>query len=258
MCREEESMSNQPPTVLVERRGPVGIATLNRPEKLNAMNAQLSAELIRAIDDFEADDEILAIVFTGAGERAFSAGGDMTEVRQRLGPNATRSSGPSVGARIRECRKPTLAAIRGYCYGGAANTVINCDIRICGDDAKFRFIAASYGLPAAGAMLPRIVGEAKAKELLFTTDVVAAAEALRIGLANQVMPPAEVLNHTVAMAERIAANSPAAVAAIKQVVNVALPVEAAVAREAELAHELSATEDTAGRFRTAAARVVGR
>jgi enoyl-CoA hydratase len=197
-------------------------------------------------------------VLTGAGERAFSAGGDMTEVRQRLGPNATRSAGPSVGGRVRECRKPVLAAIRGYCYGGAANTVINCDIRICGDDAKLRFIAASYGLPAAGAMLPRIVGEAKAKELLFTTDVVDAAEALRIGLANQVVPSADVLDVTVAMAQRIAENSPQAVAAIKQVVNLALPVDAAVAREAEYARELGGSDDTAGRFHSAAARIVGR
>jgi enoyl-CoA hydratase len=251
-------MPSESTVVLVERRGPVGVAILNRPEKLNAMNAELSAALIEAIDDFEADDQILAIVLTGAGERAFSAGGDMTEVRHRLGPNASRSAGPSVGGRVRECRKPTLAAIRGYCYGGAANTVINCDIRICGDDAKFRFIAASYGLPAAGAMLPRIVGEAKAKELLFTTDVVDAAEALRIGLANQVVPPAEVLDYTVAMAERIAGNSPGAVAAIKQIINVALPVDAAVAREVELSRDLSASDDTAGRFHSAAARVVGR
>ncbi len=250
-------MSLESAVVLVERRGPVGVATLNRPEKLNAMNAQLLHELIRAIDAFEADDEIRAIVLTGAGDRAFSAGGDMTEVRQRLGPNAQPRTSPPAGQRIRECRKPVLAAIRGYCYGGGANMVINCDIRNCGEDAKFRFIAASYGLPAAGAMLPRIVGEAKAKELLFTTDVVGAAEALRIGLANQVVPAAEVLDFTVAMAERIAANSPMAVAAIKQVANTALPVDRALELEAEYGRQLSATGDTADRFHAAAARVVG-
>jgi enoyl-CoA hydratase len=244
--------------VLAERRGAVGLATLNRPAKLNAMNSQLTREMIQVLDRFEADDEIHAIVLTGAGERAFSAGGDLTEVVKRVGPDGRRPEGASLGERIRTCRKPVLAAIRGYCYGGAAALVTNCDIRICGDDAKIRFIGASYGGIGGGAMLPRIVGEAKAKELLFTTDVVDAAEALRIGLANQVVPAGEVVDYTVAMAERIAANSPFAVRAYKEVANLALPVEQALAREAELRAEISTSEDTARRFRAAADRVVGK
>ena len=244
--------------VLAERRGAVGLAILNRPAKLNAINAQLATELIQVLDEFEADDGIRAIVLTGAGERAFSAGGDMTEQVDRLGSGAHRPPGPPLAQRVRACRKPVLAAIRGYCYGGAANLVINCDIRICGDDAKLRFVGATYGLPPAGAMLPRIVGEAKAKELLFTADVVDAGEALRIGLANQVVPAAEVVEYTVAMAERIAGNSPSAVMALKEIVNVALPTDEALAREAAFRDELSATQDTADRFRAATERVTGR
>ena len=242
--------------VIAERRGPIGLAVLNRPEKLNAMNAQLAADLIVALDAFEADEEIRAIVLTGAGERAFSAGGDMSEQVERLGPGASRPPSPPAARRVGECRKPVLAAIRGYCYGGAAILAINCDIRVCGDDARFRFVGATYGLAPGGAVLPRIVGEAKAKELLFTADPVDAAEALRIGLANQVVPAAEVVDYTLAMAERIAANSPRAVLALKEVVNLALPVEEALAREDALVRELRASEDTAGRFRVATERVV--
>jgi len=197
--------------VLVERRGPVGIAILNRPEKHNAMSAALGQQLVQAIDAFEADDEIAVIVLTGAGERAFSAGGDMTEVRDRMGPNGRNGGGPNTSERIRACTKPVIAAIRGICYGGAAQLAINCDIRICGDDTRFRFVAAQYGMPACGAMLPRIVGDAKAKEILMTVDIVHADEALRVGLANQVVPAAEVLEYAVAMGERIAGNSQLAV-----------------------------------------------
>jgi enoyl-CoA hydratase len=245
--------------VLVERRGPVGIATLNRPEKHNAMSAALTAELIQAIDDFEADDQIAVIVLTGAGERAFSAGGDMTEVRERMGPEGVKreSSGPGSSERVRACKKPVIAAIRGICYGGAAHLAVNCDIRICGEDARFRFVAVNYGMPACGAILPRIVGDAKAKEILFTGDVVYAQEALRVGLANQVVPPAEVLEYAVQMGERIAGNSQFAVQSLKTIIDAALPVQEALALEGKLGREARASREAEHRFKAAAARVVG-
>jgi enoyl-CoA hydratase len=244
--------------VLTERRGHVGLAILNRPEKHNAMSRALSLELARAIDEFEADEEIHAIVLAGAGERAFSAGGDMTEVRERLGPNPAGSGdGPNLGEKVRNCSKPVIAAIRGICYGGAAQLAVNCDIRICSDDARFRFVAANYGMPACGAILPRIVGEAKAKEILFTADVVHADEALRCGLANQVVPGADVVDVAVAMGERIAGNSPFAVRALKEIIDEALPVEEALALEGERVRQLRSTSYTEARFRAAAAKVVG-
>ena len=145
----------------------------------------------------------------------------------------------------------------GICYGGAAQLAINCDIRICSDDARFRFVAANYGMPACGAILPRIVGEAKAKEILFTADVVHAEEALRCGLANQVVPGAEVIDVAVAMGERIAGNSPFAVRALKEIIDEALPVEEALALEGERVRELRSTSYTEARFRAAAAKVTG-
>ncbi len=247
-----------PRYILAEARGAVGLITLNRPEKLNAMNAQLSAELVQALDAFEADEAIRAIVLTGAGDRAFSAGADMREGVSRLHGAPVPAPGPSPTQRVRACAKPVLAAIRGYCYGGGANLAVCCDIRICAEDARFRFVGVTYGLPVSGAMLPRIVGEAKAKEILFTGDVVEAAEALRIGLANQVVPAAELLPYTLAIAARIAENSPAAVRALKVIVDTALPVAAAVERETALVSELRASAEHAARFRAAADRVVGR
>jgi enoyl-CoA hydratase/carnithine racemase len=246
------------PLVLVERRGHVGIATLNRPEKHNAMSAALTRELIQAIDDFEADDQIAVIVITGAGERAFSAGGDMTEVRERMGPNAPAGDGgPSTSERVRLSPKPVIAAIRGICYGGAAHLAISCDIRICGDDTRFRFVAAQYGMPACGALLPRIVGDAKAKEILFTVDVVDAQAALRCGLANQVVPAAEVVEYAVQMGERIAGNSQPAVRALKRIIDAALPIDDALEMERVVGKQLRESTEAEQRFKAAASRVTG-
>jgi enoyl-CoA hydratase/carnithine racemase len=242
--------------VLVGRRGRVGIVTLNRPAKLNALNAQLVEELGQALQVLDADDEIGAIVITGAGDRAFSAGGDMAEQVARLEGRVAPSARPASSS-VRASRTPTLAAIRGYCYGGGALLAIECDIRICGEDARFKFHGASYGLAPGGATLPAIVGAAKAKELLFTGDEISAGEALRIGLANRVVPSDETLDAAVAMATRIAANSPQAVAALKETIGLALPTEAAVRHEESANHELRQSADSAARFRRAAERVVG-
>src|SRR5579859_1976654 len=208
--------------VLVERRGRVGLVTMNRPEKLNALNTALVTGLEQAIRELDADDDVGAIVLTGAGDRAFSAGGDMAEQVAALDGTLT-SPRVSASAVVREAAKPTIAAIRGYCFGGGALLSIECDIRIGGEDARFKFHGASYGRAPGGATLPRIVGDAKAKELLFTGDEVAAPEALRIGLLNQMVPSGEVVEVAVAMAQRIAGNSPAAVKALKEIIDLALP-----------------------------------
>lgn len=247
------------PLVLIEKRGPVGLLTLNRPEKHNAMNSALTQELVAGIDAFTADDEIAVIVLTGAGERAFSAGGDMTEQRHRMGPEGVqrRAGGLSSSEKVRLCPKPVIAAIRGYCYGGAAHLAVSCDIRICGEDAKFRFVAVNYGMPACGALLPRIVGEAKAKEILFSGDVVDAQEALRCGLANQVVPPSEVVEYAVKLGERIAGNSQFAVRSLKTIIDAALPIEEALELERKLGFEARSSREAEQRFNAAATRVVG-
>jgi enoyl-CoA hydratase/carnithine racemase len=244
------------PVVLVERRDRVGIATMNRPAKLNAMNSQLVVELEAALRGFDEDEGIGAIVITGAGERAFSAGGDMKEQVDQLA-EGTIGERRSATAVVRTIGKPIVAAIRGYCFGGGALLAINCDIRIAAADARFKFHSAGYGQVGGGAILPRIVGVARAKELLYTGDEVDAAEAERIGLVNRVVGPAEVLETAVALAGRIAANSPQAVAALQRVIDLALPYEQAQAEEDAANRAIRAGSDSADRFRRAAARVVG-
>jgi enoyl-CoA hydratase/carnithine racemase len=246
---------DEPAPVLIERRGQVGLVTLNRPAKLNALSAHLMDELERVLRELDEDDAIGAIVLTGAGKRAFSAGGDMAEQVAAIDGQRQQRRG-SASAGIRACRTPTLAAIRGYCYGGAALLAISCDIRISGEDGRFKFHGASYGRALGGAILPRIVGAAKAKELLFTGDDVPAAEALRIGLVNHVVPSAEVVEFSVAMAERIAANSPRAVQVIRETIDLALPMEQAQAFENQANRDIAHSADSVARFRRAAERVI--
>ena len=243
--------------ILVERRGRVGLVTLNRPDKLNALSSELVNQLERALQALDADDDVGAIVITGAGDRAFSAGGDMAEQVAAL---EQASSFPRVNASavVFAARKPTIAAIRGYCFGGGALLAIHCDIRIGGRDARLKFHGASYGRAPGGAVLPRIVGAAKAKELLFTGDEISASEALRIGLLNQVVDADQVVETAVGMAARIAANSPEAVRALKDVIDRALPVDQALELEHELNRDIGRSADSAARFRAAAERVIGR
>jgi enoyl-CoA hydratase len=242
--------------ILVERRGRVGLVVLNRPEKLNALNSELVNQLEDAFRTLEADEDVGAVVLTGAGVRAFSAGGDMAEQIAAL-DGSTVPSRVSASAVVRAFPKPTIAAIRGYCFGGGALLAIECDIRIGGDDARFKFHGASYGRAPGGASLPRIVGIATAKELLFTGDEVSAAEALRIGLLNHAVPPDDVVETAVAMGARIAANSPVAIKALKEIIELALPIDSALDQERYANRDMGHSSDSASRFRSAAARVLG-
>jgi enoyl-CoA hydratase/carnithine racemase len=245
-----------PTPILMERRGRVGLVTMNRPEKLNALSSALVNQLERALHELDADDGIGAIVITGAGERAFSAGGDMSEQVAAL---EEERAFPRVNAStvVHAVKKPTIAAIRGYCFGGGALLAIHCDIRIGGDDTRMKFHGASYGRAPGGAVLPRIVGEAKAKELLFTGDEIRAQEALRIGLLNQVAAAADVVDVAMGMAERIASNSAPAIRALKEIIDLALPVDNALEYEHEVNREIGHTADSAARFKSAAERVIG-
>jgi enoyl-CoA hydratase/carnithine racemase len=242
--------------ILVERRGGVGLVTFNRPEKLNALNSELVNQLESALLELDADEGIGAVVLTGAGERAFSAGGDMSEQLASL-DGSRISTRVSASAVVRACRTPTIAAIRGYCFGGGALLAIEADIRIGSPDARFKFHGASYGRAPGGAILPRIVGDAKAKELLFTGDEILATEALRFGLLNLVVAVEDLVETAVAMGARIAANSPVAIKALKETIDLALPVEAALEHERNVNRDMGRSPDSATRFRLAAERVVG-
>jgi len=205
-------------TILVEREDGVGIITLNRPDKLNAMNRQLNGELRETVKAMDADDGIGCIVITGAGEKAFSAGGDIHEQREddrrftdaELDARRTRGS-----FEISASAKPTIGMMNGLAYGGAAVLASSLDMRIGCENTKFRFLAAAYGRINSTWTLPNQVGWPMAKELLFSARIVEAEEAYRIGLLNHLVPRAELRARTMELAKTIAANNRAAVVGIK-------------------------------------------
>ena len=210
-------------TILLDRpAGHVALITLNRPESLNALNATLRQELDGCLAALDEDEEVRAIVVTGAGPRAFSSGGDIHE-RVKAEP-AERKPGQlsplsGVAWRMANLRKPTIGAINGLAYGGAALYASALDLRVGCERSSFRFLAASYGLVNATWTLPLLVGWARAKELLYTGREVGADEALAIGLLNKLVPSSELLPAAIEMAGQIAANSPAAVQAVKRLLH---------------------------------------
>jgi enoyl-CoA hydratase/carnithine racemase len=205
--------------ILVEVEDGVSIITLNRPEKMNAMNRKLGEELYHAVKQAEADDAIGCIVITGAGDRAFSAGGD---IHEQLADDA-RFSDAELDARrdnkrryeISACAKPTIGMINGIAYGGAAVLSSSLDMRIGCEGTKFRFLAAAYGRINSTWTLPNQVGWPIAKELLFTARIVGGEEAYRIGLLNHLVPREQLRAKTMEIAKMIAANHRGAVIGIK-------------------------------------------
>ena len=207
--------------VLVEKSEGVGILTMNRPDQLNAMNQQLSTELHEGVVRLAADHEVGCIVITGAGTRAFSAGGDIHEQReddrrytqQQLDArNAVRARG---SYEISACPKPTIGMVNGLAYGGAAVLASSLDIRVGCEHASFRFLAAAYGRINSTWTLPNQVGWPLAKELLFSGRIVEAEEAHRIGLLNHLVPCADLRAKTMWLAIMIAKNNRASVMGVK-------------------------------------------
>jgi enoyl-CoA hydratase len=204
--------------ILVDIEDGVGTITLNRPDKLNAMNRLLSSELHAAVKSLEADAAVGCIVVTGAGDRAFSAGGDIHEQREddRRFTQAQLDARRGRGSyEIAACRKPTIGMINGIAYGGAAVLASSLDMRVGCEDSRFRFLAAAYGRINSTWTLPNQVGWPIAKELLFTARIVEADEAWRIGLLNHLVPRRELRAKTMELARLIAKNNRAAVIGVK-------------------------------------------
>jgi enoyl-CoA hydratase/carnithine racemase len=207
--------------ILVEKSDGVAILTMNRPEQLNAMSYQLSTELHEAVMRMGADEEVGCIVITGAGNRAFSAGGDIHEQREddRRYTQAElddRNAGRARGSyEISACPKPTIGMMNGLAYGGAAVLASSLDMRVGCEHASFRFLAAAYGRINSTWTLPNQVGWPVAKELLFSGRVVEAEEAHRIGLLNHLVPCAELREKTLWLATMIAKNRREAVMGVK-------------------------------------------
>jgi 2-(1,2-epoxy-1,2-dihydrophenyl)acetyl-CoA isomerase len=207
--------------ILAERRDGVAVITLNRPDKLNALSFGLMNELGQALTGYEADDAIGAVILTGAGDRAFSAGADIHEMAglssEELAQRAdTRGK---ISWHIASYAKPLIGAINGLAYGGAALLSSSLDLRIGCEKTQFRFLAATYGRVNSTWSLPALVGIPKAKELLYTGRAVGVEEAERIGLLNQVVPSAKLLESAIEMGQMIARNDPRMVQGIKRLLH---------------------------------------
>ncbi len=207
--------------VLTERLDGVALITLNRPEKLNALSFGLARELDEALSEYEKDDAIKAVILTGAGERAFSAGADIHEMAGLTSEElAQRQAFRSEATwHVATFAKPLIGAINGLAYGGAALLSSTLDLRIGCERTQFRFLAASYGRVNSTWSLPLLVGLPKAKELLYTGRVVAADEALRIGLLNQVVPAGKLIETAVEIGQMIAKNDARMVQGIKRLLH---------------------------------------
>ncbi len=201
-------------TLDVEDR--VATLTVNRPDKLNALNDATIAELGQAIDQIRVDDSIGGVLLTGAG-RAFVAGADISELSSQVPvlAKARARAGQDVFRRIETCPKPVIAVVNGFALGGGCELAMACHVRIASDTAKFGQPESKLGLlPGYGGSqrLPRLVGKGRAIQLLITGEMIDAAEAYRIGLVNKVVPAAELMNTAREMMKTILANGPLAVA----------------------------------------------
>ena len=226
-------------TLIFERADAIATITLNRPEALNALDLVMRRELAAVLDEIEADEAARVVVLTGAGGH-FCAGGDVKSMR------ATRHTAAEGRARVEllnrmvlrlvDFPKPTIAMVDGYAVGAGSNLALCCDLIIASDRAKFGELFWKIGLAPDGGgtwLLSRVVGLARAKELIFTADIIDAAEAARIGLVNRVVPVADLAATTRALAEKIAGGPPAVLRMAKHMVNRAATSDLAAALDLE-------------------------
>lgn len=240
-------MSYQSVTLAAD--GGIATLTVNRPDKLNALNAATMAELGTAIDEVTGRDDISGLIVTGAG-RAFVAGADISELAKEtaISARALAIEGQRIFRRFETSHKPVIAAVNGFALGGGCELALACHIRIASEQAKFGQPEVKLGIcPGYGGTqrLARLVGKGRALQLLLTGETIDAAEAFRIGLVNRVVAADALLGSAAEMLRQIIANGPLAVAACIEAVNLGLDVslEAGLALEASHFGLLAATDD---------------
>jgi enoyl-CoA hydratase len=234
-------------TILVETRGRVGLIILNRPQALNALNAEIVGEINEALERFEADDGIGCIVVTGS-EKAFAAGADIKEMQSKSYMQAFKEDFIGQWDRLARCRKPTIAAVAGFALGGGCEVAMMCDFIIAADTAKFGQPEIKLGvMPGAGGTqrLARFVGKAKAMDMCLTGRMMDAAEAERCGLVSRIVPAAQLVDEAVKIATTIADMSLPATMMTKESVNRAFETTLAegIRFERRVFHSMFATAD---------------
>ncbi|TVQ66978.1 MAG: enoyl-CoA hydratase [Balneolaceae bacterium] len=223
------------------------LLTINRPGKLNALNREVLAEIEQAVRSFEDSSELLVMVITGAGEKAFVAGADISELStlsQAEGENLS-AAGQRVMSTIELCSKPVIALVNGYALGGGAELAMACHLRIATENALIGLPEVSLGLiPGYGGTqrLPRLAGRARAMEMILTGEPVNASDALMYGIVNDVVPADQALEAAKKMAERIVKNGPLAISKAIRAISAAYPSRG-FTTEAVLFGELCATDD---------------
>ena len=210
--------------VILEKEGHLATVTINRPKALNALNSETLKDLDTVIEDLEKDSNVYAVIVTGAGEKSFVAGADIAEMKDLNEEQGKEFGilGNNVFRRLENLDKPVIAAISGFALGGGCELAMSCDIRIASEKAKFAQPEAGLGItPGFGGTqrLARIVGLGKAKEMIYTCDMIKADEAYRIGLVNKVVPLESLMDEAKAMANKIMANAPIAVKYCKDAIN---------------------------------------
>lgn len=235
--------------VLTRIDGHVATLTINRPDKLNALNIETRGRMVQELDELAKNDDVRVVVITGAGDKAFVAGADISEFEGRSPVDQYRvMTDSSVFLAVDRFPKPTIAAINGFCLGGGCELAMACDIRIASEGAKLGQPEINLGLlPGGGGTqrLPRLVGMGAALKLLYTGDFIRADEAHRIGLVDEVVPAGDVAARAKELAEAIAAKSPVALRLIKQAVRTSLrtPLDEGLSQEVSLFALAFASED---------------
>lgn len=236
-------------TITVEKRGKVAIMTINRPDKLNALNSKVHSEGVAALEDLRVDDETRVLVITGSGEKSFIAGADIgefagkTPVKQR----ATFQE-KTLFNTIDAFPKPVISMINGFCLGGGNELALACDLRVCSENAKFSQPEINLGIMPGGGgtqRLTRLIGEGRSMEIMLTGDMIDAETAFRFGLVNHVYPLAELGPKTMELAEKIAEKAPIALQLCKEAVKFASRsnLDEGLRREVDLFAICFSTED---------------
>lgn len=238
--------------IRLEKAGPLAVITLDRPKVLNALNAATFPELDAVLDDLASDPAVRVALLTGSGERAFAAGADIRELANVGAEEGKALSlrGQAVLRKIETLGKPVIACVRGFALGGGCELAMACTFRIAADDARFGQPEVKLGLITGyggSQRLPRLVGRGAAMKLLLTGAIIDAHEALRIGLVDEVVPAAELMDRGRALAAEIVALAPLAIAETIKVVDegLDLPLDQALLREAERFGYLCDTADKA-------------
>lgn len=236
-------------TINLERRGAVALLSINRPDKLNALNEQVHAEAVTALDELKRDDSVRVLVITGSGEKSFVAGADISEFQNRT-PTDQRDTfhERTLFNSIDTFPKPVIAMVNGFCLGGGNEIALACDIRICSENARFSQPEINLGLiPGGGGTqrLTRLIGEGRSMEAMLTGDMIDAQTAYNFGLVNHVYPAAELESKTMELANKIAEKAPIALQLAKEAVKFASRsnLDEGLRREVDLFALCFSTED---------------